>query len=77
LGSDQFIRSVNIQKYGMTLHRHLKQNGITHAGSNNDQMENTQYKKFIIKYYIFSHISQIISFDITSNKVLHVYEWNN
>lgn len=41
-----------------------------------DQMENTQYKKFIIKYYIFSHISQIISFDITSYKALYIYEWN-
>jgi len=71
------MRSVNIHKHGMTLHRHFKQNGITHAGGTDDQMENRQYKKFIIKYYIFSHISQIISFDITSNKVLYIYEWNN
>jgi len=42
LGSNQFIRSVNIQKYGMTLHRRFKQNGITYAGSADDQMENTQ-----------------------------------
>jgi len=42
LGSDQFIRSVKIHKYGMTLHRHFKQNGITHAGSTGDQLENTQ-----------------------------------
>jgi len=63
----------------MTLYRRFKQNGITHVGSTGDQLENTQYKKkkFIIKYYIFSHINQIISFDITSNKVLYIYEWNN
>ena len=43
MGSDQLLRSVNIQKYGMKLHRHFKQNGITHAGSTDDQLENTQY----------------------------------
>lgn len=50
----------------------VSKTGIIHACSTDDQFENIQYKKFIIKYYISSHVSQILSFDIRSN---NVYLW--